>query len=778
MTHFTGTLKLKLVEAHDLRPTDFSTRHATAVSKTLDPYVSIDVDENHIYRSSTKSKTFRPQWNESVTHAVSQAENLTLTVFHDAAIPPDDFIANCNLTFEDLWNGIKNEGKRDMWVDLEPAGRLHLVVELQESEGPQVQKKAAREFKERTGLNRRRGAMRRRVHQINGHKFMATFHRQPTFCSHCKEFVWGLGKQGYQCQVCTCVVHKRCHEFIVTKCPGVKDTVSEPSTHRFSINVPHRFNVHTYKRPTFCEHCGSLLYGIIKQGVQCEACGMNVHKRCAKNVANSCGVNPKQLSELLSAIGLTGDKLNKQTQKKKTSITESPHRYGSVGGGHPAVPHPSVSSSVSSSIASSSTSSSQIPVSERSHTSPLPSTLDLFDRALGNEPGTSQSFLQQSLARLSFRDTFSRDKSRDHHQQQHLASATDFTSGVSRKYTLNHFNFIKVLGKGSFGKVMLAELRGTDEVYAVKVLKKDVILQDDDVDCTMTEKRILALSAKHPFLTALHSSFQTEDRLFFVMEYVNGGDLMFQIQKARKFDEGRARFYAAEVTLALMFLHENGVIYRDLKLDNILLDSEGHCKIADFGMCKEGIKEGATTTTFCGTPDYIAPEILQELEYGPSVDWWALGVLMYEMMAGQPPFEADNEDDLFESILHDDVLYPVWLTKEAVSILKGFMIKNPAKRLGCVSTQGGERAILTHPFFKDIDWIALEQRKTRPPFKPKIKAKKDVNNFDSDFTKEDPVLTPVNAEVLRTINQEEFTGFSFVNENFAPNKLTSVDPLT
>ncbi|KAB1266959.1 Protein kinase C epsilon type, partial [Camelus dromedarius] len=256
----------------------------------------------------------------------------------------------------------------------------------------------------------------------------------------------------------------------------------------------------------------------------------------------------------------------------------------------------------------------------------------------------------------------------------------------------------------------------------------------------------------------------------------------------------------------------------DLKLDNILLDAEGHCKLADFGMCKEGILNGVTTTTFCGTPDYIAPEILQELEYGPSVDWWALGVLMYEMMAGQPPFEADNEDDLFESILHDDVLYPVWLSKEAVSILKAFMTKNPNKRLGCVAAQNGEDAIKQHPFFKEIDWVLLEQKKIKPPFKPRIvsrprarsplrgsllpehrgrtkmppipgillrnscstpqmalmnlstlgKTKRDVNNFDQDFTREEPVLTLVDEAIVKQINQEEFKGFSYFGEDLMP----------
>lgn len=382
------------------------------------------------------------------------------------------------------------------------------------------------------------------------------------------------------------------------------------------------------------------LYGIIRQGLKCEVCNMNIHRRCEGNVANNCGINTKQLAEILNEMGITMDKSTPPRRSKY--INQAPSDSSSTSDRN--------DDTISLDTVSTRTAGSDI-----------------------SKPSTSCS-------------------------RQSLLQGLDDSSGTAQivgKLTLTDFNFIKVLGKGSFGKVMLAERKGTDEIYAVKVLKKDAILQDDDVDCTMTEKRILTLAARHPFLTALHSCFQTPDRLFFVMEYVNGGDLMFQIQRARKFDEARAAFYAAEVTLALQFLHRNGVIYRDLKLDNILLDAEGHCKLADFGMCKEGIIGGNLTSTFCGTPDYIgkkekmsifirflrfpcfaAPEILQELDYGPSVDWWALGVLMYEMMAGQPPFEADNEDDLFEAILRDDVLYPVWLSREAVSILKGALVNN------------------------------------------------------------------------------------------------------
>uniref|UniRef100_A0A7N8WWE8 Protein kinase C n=1 Tax=Mastacembelus armatus TaxID=205130 RepID=A0A7N8WWE8_9TELE len=638
---FTGLLKVRVCEAVDLKPTPWALRHAVGKSGSflLDPYLALNLDQTRLGQTATRTKTNSPVWHQEFCTEVREGRSLELSVFHDAPIGYDDFVANCTIQLEDLLqNGTRHY---EDWIDLEPEGKVYVVIDLSGS--------STEVFRERIGPRRRQGAVRRRVHQVNGHKFMATYLRQPTYCSHCRDFIWGvLGKQGYQCQVCTCVVHKRCHELIITKCVG---------SQRFSVNMPHKFSIHNYKVPTFCDHCGSLLWGFMRQGLQCKVCKMNVHRRCETNVAPNCGVDARGIAKVLSDLGVTPDKISNTAQRRRKVTTRE--------------------------------------------------------------------------------------------------------NGQSQRRSLKDFNFIKVLGKGSFGKVMLAELKGTEEVYAVKVLKKDVILQDDDVDCTMTEKRILALARRHPYLTQLYCCFQTRDRLFFVMEYVNGGDLMFQIQRSRKFDEPRSRFYAAEVTSALMFLHRNGVIYRDLKLDNILLDAEGHCKLADFGMCKEGIMNGVTTTTFCGTPDYIAPEILQEQEYGASVDWWALGVLMYEMMAGQPPFEADNEDDLFESILHDDVLYPVWLSKEAVSILRAFMTKNPAKRLGCVVSQGCEEAIKTHPFFREIDWVLLEQRKVKPPFKPRIKTKRDVNNFDQDFTKEDPVLTPTDETIIRQINQEEFKDFSY-----------------
>ncbi|XP_001627685.2 calcium-independent protein kinase C [Nematostella vectensis] len=709
MVGFTGSLKLRIFEAIELKPA--AKAHWGVKLTTIDPYLLVKVDDVQIAQTTSKTKTFTPVWNEEFIVEVENGRDLEFAVFHNAVMPPKPFIANTTVSLEEV---IKS-GSSEIWIPLEPHGQVHVNIELKPSNTAHqhYHDKEQRVFKENPGgINRRRGAMRRRIHQINSHKFMATYLRQPTFCSHCNDFIWGvIGKQGYQCQVCTCVVHKRCHKMVVTKCPGTRqDAETMPlggGSLRFKMDVPHKFEKKSYNRPTFCELCGSLLYGIVRQGMQCTVCKMNVHRRCHQNVANNCGINPKKMAEILEEIGISPDRIHEESQQiKKPSFHDCTNKPAKK----------------------------------------------MTPRSVSS-PSMMESVNENGLPGSTFK------------LESHQTSPGERRRHVLRKMTLKDFTFIKVLGKGSFGKVLLAERKGTDEVYAIKILKKESVLQDDDVECTMIERRVLALSAGHPFLTSLHSSFQTVERLFFVMEYVNGGDLMFQIQKSRKFDENRSRFYAAEVVLALQFLHQNGVIYRDLKLDNVLLDADGHIKLADFGMCKENMAPGKTTTTFCGTPDYIAPEILQEQPYGFSVDWWALGVLMYEMMAGQPPFEAENEEDLFESILHDDVLYPVWLSREAVSILKGFMTKNYLKRLGCTPTST-ESSIREHAFFRLINFEKLEARQINPPFKPKIRSRTDVGNFDTDFTKEEPKLTPTDRNVIVNIDQREFRGFSFVNPHF------------
>lgn len=339
------------------------------------------------------------------------------------------------------------------------------------------------------------------------------------------------------------------------------------------------------------------------------------------------------------------------------------------------------------------------------------------------------------------------------------------------RISLEQFNLLRVIGRGSYAKVLMVEQRTTQRVYAMKVIKKELVNDDEDIDWVQTEKHVFETATNYPFLVGLHSCFQTDSRLFFVIEFVSGGDLMFHMQRQRKLHEEHARFYAAEICLALNFLHERGIVYRDLKLDNVLLDHDGHVKLTDYGMCKEGLVPGDRTNTFCGTPNYIAPEVLRGEEYDFSVDWWALGVLMFEMLAGRSPFDvvggAENpdqntEDYLFQVILEKTIRIPRSLSVKAASILKGFLNKNPVERLGC-HPQTGFSDIMSHPFYRSISWDQLEQKQIKPPYKPELKSDRDLEHFDKAFTDEPVQLTPDDPKLISEIDQTEFDGFEYVN---------------
>lgn len=287
------------------------------------------------------------------------------------------------------------------------------------------------------------------------------------------------------------------------------------------------------------------------------------------------------------------------------------------------------------------------------------------------------------------------------------------------------FHLGDTLGTGTFGRVRVVSYNHNKTYYfALKMLKKSEIIRLKQVEHIKSEKAILQ-EIGHPFIVTMYVHFQDDKKLYMVMEYVIGGELFSQLRKVGRFSNDTARFYAAEIILALEYLHKKNIVYRDLKPENLLIDSEGHIKITDFGFAK---KVEDRTWTLCGTPEYLAPEIIQSKGHGKPVDWWALGVLIFEMLAGFPPFYDENAVGIYEKILAGKIDFPKHFDPNAKDLVRKLLTADRTKRFGCL--KNGADDIKEHPWFKPIDWERCFKRKVKPPFVPQFRGPSDTSNFD------------------------------------------------
>ncbi|XP_012283578.1 ribosomal protein S6 kinase beta-1 [Orussus abietinus] len=324
------------------------------------------------------------------------------------------------------------------------------------------------------------------------------------------------------------------------------------------------------------------------------------------------------------------------------------------------------------------------------------------------------------------------------------------------------FELCKVIGKGGYGKVFqVRKITGNDSgtIFAMKVLRKASIIRNQkDMAHTKAERNILE-AVKHPFIVDLMYAFQTGGKLYLILEYMCGGELFWHLNHEGIFLEDTACFYLSEIILALQHLHLQGIIYRDLKPENILLDAEGHIKLTDFGLCKEHIQDGTVTHTFCGTIEYMAPEILSRSGHGKAVDWWSLGTLMYDMITGSPPFTSDNRRKTIDKILKSKLHLPPYLTHDARDLIRKLLKRQVAQRLG--SGPSDAEQIKSHQFFKHINWDDVISRKLEPPLKPSLSSDDDVSQFDKKFTMTAPVDSPAEYTLSESANRV-FQGFTYV----------------
>mmetsp|Transcript_47047 Transcript_47047/g.92598 ORF Transcript_47047/g.92598 Transcript_47047/m.92598 type:complete len:482 (+) Transcript_47047:112-1557(+) len=331
---------------------------------------------------------------------------------------------------------------------------------------------------------------------------------------------------------------------------------------------------------------------------------------------------------------------------------------------------------------------------------------------------------------------------------------------------LDHFELLKVLGRGSFGKVMLVRKKSDQCIYAMKILKKRTIIAKNQVEHTKAERKILG-ALHHPFLVSMRYAFQTKEKLYLVLDYYNGGELFFHLKNQKRFPEAVARIYVGEIALALGHLHSLKFIYRDLKPENILLDDNGHVCLTDFGLSKDVDPEDKALT-FCGTPEYLAPEIVTGAGHDKAVDWWSLGILLYELTVGIPPFYSQNVNDMYNKIQHGVLRFPPFLSNACKDIIVSLLNRDPRKRLGSTNDIDD---IKSHAFFDEVDWDQMMKKAIDVPFKPTVEGGETcIANFDTTFTSE-PVVDSVVADSMSVDLQnykDAFNDFHYADKGGPP----------
>ena len=318
-------------------------------------------------------------------------------------------------------------------------------------------------------------------------------------------------------------------------------------------------------------------------------------------------------------------------------------------------------------------------------------------------------------------------------QREHLLDPKEINEGKNIM-SLSDFDVLKLIGTGSFANVYLVMNKSNKKIYSMKKLNKPFIKKSKQEQNIINE-RILLSKMNYPFLVQLFCCFQDKEHLYFIMEFIQGGELFFHLHRETRFDDEKTRFYIAELILVLNFLHKNKIIYRDIKPENILLDNQGHIKLTDFGLSRLCSGKNEKAFTICGTPYYMAPEIFERKGYNDSVDWWSLGCLMYEMLDGRPLFNYGK--DKFKPDPNEykkKIVYPNNFSDEAKDLIKQLLNLDPNKRLG--SGPNGFENLKSHKYFEDIDWDDLENKKVDAPFVPKIDGPLDLKYFDKAFTDE------------------------------------------